>query len=342
MAFRAVFARGVNETYRALPDRGYTRMCCAALAILCGPHHTTRVSPDVAAPEPLDQKTFVAKLSRQLIGKAAEIRHALIDLAAQAEHAPIGSCLSIVDVLCALYYQYLDLDTDTPGAPSRGRVVFSKAHALLVVQPLLAELGLLPEAAYGSLATDHCRAPGVPDLGTGPGLDAAPALPGIGLGLAAGRALAAQLAGASWRVYCVLGDGECSDGAVWEAAQFAAHYQLGNLVVVLDRNALTADGPTMQVLDPEPLAGKWFNAGWDVFEIDGHAMEHVVWALETLPPPTEPKPIALLCRTTSGAGVDFMEDKVEWCRGALSPDLAAQAHASIDRFAAAKLGEVRG
>ena len=154
-------------------------------------------SPDDAASEPLDQRAFIAELSRQLIGKAAEVRHALIDLAAQADNAPIGSCLSLVDIVCALYYQFLHLDFEHEGAPHRDRVILSKAHAALTLQPVLAELGLLDAGAYGTLDADHCRAPGVPDLPCGPGLDAAPALPGTGLGLAVGRALAAQLAGDS-------------------------------------------------------------------------------------------------------------------------------------------------
>lgn len=294
------------------------------------------------ATQPLDHHAFVAELSRQLIAKAAEVRHAVLDLAAQAERAPIGSCLSLVDVLCALYYQYLNLDEGTPGRPNRDRVVFSKAHAVLAVQPLLSELGLLPAEAYATLALDNCRAPGVPNLGTGPGLDELPHLPGVGLGLAAGRALALQLARSAARVYCIMGDGECADGAVWEAAQFAAHYRLGNLVVILDRNALTAAGPTMDVVDPEPLAGRWFNAGWDVFELDGHVIEHVVWAFENLPAPTEPKPVLLLCKTASGAGVDFMRDAPDWRERGLTADELDRAKASVVAEARTRVQEVKG
>ncbi len=293
------------------------------------------------APTALDQRAFVAELSRQLIGKATELRHALIDLAAQASSAPIGGCLSLVDLACALYYQYLELDLDTPGAPGRDRIIFSKAHALLTLQPLLAELGSLDADAYGELAKDRCRAPGVPDLGPVPGLDAAPVLPGVGLGLAAGRALAGQLTQRNWRVFCLMGDGELTDGGVWEAAAFAAHYRLGNLVAILDRNGLTADGPTLDTLDPEPVAGKWFNAGWEVIEIDGNKMEHVAWALETLPPPTDPKPVLILAATQSGAGVDFMTDQGAWHRGTITPEVAAKAHASIDVHAAACLAAVK-
>ena len=305
--------------------------CLCTLALLSNAFQTTPV-PDTTepTPDPLAQRAFVAELSAHLVTKAAEVRHALIHLAAQAPTAPIGSCLSLVDLVCALYYQYLELDADTPGAPERDRIVFGKAHALLTLQPMLAELGLLPPTAYDTLDPDACLAPGVPILPAGPGLDAAPHAQGLALGLAAGRALAAQLSGHAWRVYCILGDGALADGATWEAAQFAAHYRMGNLVVLLDRNGLTADGPTMHVLDPEPVAAKWFSMGWDVIEIAGNRMDHVVWALETLPSPTAPKPVVLLAATTSGAGVDFMMDRPEWRTAHMDPDTTARAHTSID------------
>ena len=279
---------------------------------------------EAGAPDTLDQRAFIAELSRQLIAKAAEVRHAIIDLAAQRDAAPIGGCLSLVDLACALYYQFLQLDLDTPDAPNRDRVILSKAHALLALEPILAELG----CAAG--------APGAT------GLDAVATLPGTGLGLAAGRALAGQLAGRNWRVYCLMGDGELADGAVWEAAQFAAHYQLGNLVVLLDRNGLTAAGPTMQVVDPEPVAGKWFNAGWEVIEIHGNKMEHVAWALETLPPPSEPTPFCIMAATASGAGVDFMTDQATWHQGVVTAEVATRAHAAIDAYTAAAVREVKG
>jgi len=275
------------------------------------------------------------------VAKAAEVRLAVLHLAAQAPRAPIGSCLSMVDVVTALFYQYLNLDWDTPGQPNRDRVVLSKAQALLTMQPILAELGALPEEAYDTLALDNCRAPGIPNLGVGPGLDAAPHLPGLGLGIAAGHALAGQMAGAAWRTYCLMGDGECVDGAVWEAAHFAANYRLGNLVAIVDRNGMTADGPTIHRLDPEPLAGKWMTAGWDVIEIDGHRMDHIVWALEDLPAPTEPKPVVILARTASGAGVEQMRDNATWHSGVVTADLVRAARADLESFAQRQLAEIR-
>lgn len=162
------------------------------------------------------------------------------------------------------------------------------------------------------------------------GVDASTGSLGHGLSMAVGLALGARLQKKSWMTYCILGDGECNEGSVWEAAMAASHFKATNLVTFVDRNRLMIDGRTEVVMALEPFADKWKAFGFIVKEIDGHDFKDLADAIDYAH--TEKKgPVLILCNTKKGRGVDFMEDQVKWHYGSIDSELAAKAHASVDR-----------
>jgi transketolase len=261
------------------------------------------------------------ELSRRLRGHALRMVHA-----ARSSH--IGTCLSMADILAVLYDGVLRVDPARPAWPGRDRLVVSKGHGAAIVYAALAERGFFPVdrlATYcraGSALTGHINhhVPGV-DLSTGS--------LGHGLPVACGLALAARRDKAPWRVYAILSDGELDEGTAWEAALFAQHHRLDNLVVVVDYNKIQSFGRVSEVLELEPLAAKWEAFNWGVREVDGH--DHAALAAAFAAAPFTPgRPSVLLAHTVKGRGVPFMEDDLLWHYR--SPDDAelAAALAAVD------------
>ncbi|MEU1947862.1 transketolase [Streptomyces sp. NPDC020125] len=236
---------------------------------------------------------------------ARRARLRVVELAARkAIH--LGPALSLIDVLVALYIRILRRDPARPDWPDRDLLVLSKGHGVYGLYAVLAELGVL--------TTDLNELPGHPSDGI-PGIEAATGALGHGLSLASGLALGARLAGKDRRVYVITGDGELDEGSNWEAAQFAAHHRLGNLVAVVDRNRLQQEGDTEEVCALEPLTDKWRAFGWRVGECDGHdiaAIADAVTALEA-----GDGPAVLIAHTTKGRGVPFAEGDPAWHMGEL-------------------------
>jgi transketolase len=160
------------------------------------------------------------------------------------------------------------------------------------------------------------------------GVDASTGSMGHGLCQAVGMALGGRLMKKSWRVYCLVGDGECDEGSIWEAAMSASHYKLANLTGFVDRNHLSIDGNTEDVMALEPIADKWASFGWKVREVDGHDLEQLSDAIEFAQEYTE-GPVLILCNTVKGKGVDFMENDPAWHYGGLNADLVEKAKQSI-------------
>jgi transketolase len=161
-----------------------------------------------------------------------------------------------------------------------------------------------------------------------PGVDASTGSLGHGLSMAVGMAMGARFQGKSWLTYCLLGDGECDEGSVWEAAMAAHHHKIDNLITFVDRNHLMIDGPTEEVMSLEPLGDKWRAFGWNVREIDGHDYAQIGEAIEAAQR-AKGTPVVIIANTVKGKGVDFMENKVQWHYGSVDSDLAARAKASI-------------
>ncbi len=242
----------------------------------------------------------------------------------------VGPALSVIDLLATLRLTVLRDRPGRPDWPDRDRLLLSKGHGAYGLYAVLAESGVL--------AGDLHRLPGHPADGL-PGVEAATGALGHGLSLGCGMALGTRLAGRPGRIVVVTGDGELDEGTNWEAAQFAAHHRLANLVAVVDRNGLQQEGWTEDVLRLEPLADKWRAFGWSVAEADGHDPAAVRYAVTALL--DGPGPGVLLAHTIKGRGVSFMENDPGWHMGRLTAEQLSTATAELAARATARPQAVR-
>ena len=242
-------------------------------------------------------------MSRRLRGHALRMTHR-----ARASH--IGSCLSIADILAVLYGAILRVDPLRPDWAERDRLIISKGHAAAITYAALAEAGFFPVAELETYSADGGRLAGHVSK-TVPGVELSTGSLGHGLPVAAGMALAAQRAGAGWRSFCVLSDGEMDEGSNWEAIQFAQHARLSNLVAIVDYNKIQSFGRVADISDLHPLADKFRAFNWGVHELDGHDHAALHAALKS-PPPMPDRPTVLIAHTIKGKGVSFMEDTLSW------------------------------
>ncbi|ACX52944.1 Transketolase domain protein [Ammonifex degensii KC4] len=260
---------------------------------------------------------------RELERKAQLIRQHVIRMLMHAGSGHPGGSLSAVDILTALYFRVMRIDPENPQDPDRDRFILSKGHAAPALYAVLAERGFFPVSWLESLRRLGSPLQGHPDMRKVPGVEMSTGSLGQGLSVGVGMALAAKLRGSGCRVFVLLGDGECQEGQVWEAAMAAGHYRLNNLVAIVDRNRLQIDGETEKVMALEPLAAKWRAFNWSVIEIDGHNFEEIVPALERVG--YAQKPTAIIAHTVKGKGVSFMENQVDWHGVAPKPEQGIQA-----------------
>ncbi len=241
---------------------------------------------------------------------AREIRVAALHMVHKTKASHIGSGFSMADILAVLYGSVLRVTPDRMSDPHRDRLIISKGHAAATVYAALACTGffdkrLLAEySTNGSMLTGHVSA-------MVPGVEFSTGSLGHGLSVACGMALAARIDKAPWRAFCLQSDGECNEGAIWEAALFAGHHGLDNLVLMIDYNKIQSFGRVEEVLRLEPLADKWRAFGWAVAEIDGHDHAQLESRLLQLPI-AGGRPQVIICHTVKGKGVSFMEDRLEW------------------------------
>lgn len=261
--------------------------------------------------------------------KCRTIRAHIIRMLERAGSGHPGGSLSATELVTALYYGFLRQDPRRPDAPERDRFILSKGHAVPVQYAVMAERGYFPISELDTLRCIDSRLQGHPVKGTLPGIEASTGALGQGLSIAAGHALAGKLDGRDYRVWCLLGDGEIEEGQVWEAALFASHQQLGNLIAIVDANGVQLDGYTRDILNVEPLADKWSAFGWRVIEIDGNDLNQVYAAYETACHVPCSEPTCIVARTVKGKGVSFMENKVDWHGVAPNAEQAAAALAEI-------------
>jgi len=263
------------------------------------------------------------ELIKFLKNKVIDIKKKMIDLTRIAGGGHVGGSLSMMDVLVALHYHILKIDPKNPKWEERDRFVLSKGHGGIGLCPVLADLGFFPEEAMADF--NQLDSPfGIhPDMHKIPGVEMSTGSLGHGLSVCVGIGLAQRLDKAKWRVYCLLGDGECNEGSVWEAAMAAAHYKLGCLTAIVDRNMLSIDGSTEDVMALEPFADKWRAFGWNVVEIDGHNMEQILDTFENLPLVTSERPTAVIARTVKGKGISFMENDPAWHYGGIDAEKEA-------------------
>ena len=238
---------------------------------------------------------------------ARAIRRLILEQSWRARVGHIGSCLSIVEILVALYNDVLSLSNVSHA--DRDRFILSKGHAALALYATLHLKGLLSRGDIDSFLAPGSTL-GVHPEHCVPGIDFSTGSLGHGLSMGAGAALAARLQGSARRAFVLISDGECNEGSVWEAAMFAAHRKLGNLVAIIDANGQQAFGRTRDVLNTEPLAERWAAFGWHAIEVDGHDVCALANALRR--PADSEKPAVAIARTVFGKGVSFMEGQIPW------------------------------
>ncbi|MFC2175177.1 transketolase [archaeon] len=236
--------------------------------------------------------------------KAKAIRRHVCEATTTAGSGHPGGSLSAADVLATLYFHTLRHKPKEPNWPERDRFVLSKGHAAPALYAALAEAGYFPLSDLKGLRKIGHHLQGHPSMKT-PGVEACTGSLGQGLSISVGMALAARLDKRDNHIYCLVGDGECQEGQVWEAAMAASNYHLDNLTVVIDRNGLQIDGFTEDVMAIEPFAAKWRAFGWHVIKINGHNIPEIMAALAHR---EEGKPVAIIANTIKGSGVSFMEN----------------------------------
>ena len=243
---------------------------------------------------------------------ATRIRLHAVRMTHRAKSSHVGSSLSMADLLAVLYRGgVLRLTPQTIDDPDRDRLILSKGHGCAGLYAVLAECGFFPLAWLESFYLDGARLAGHATSDGIPGVEVSTGSLGHGLSIACGLALAGKRDRRPYRVFTVLSDGECDEGSTWEAALFAPHHRLDNLVAIVDYNKIQSLGHVKDVLDLEPLGAKWAAARWAVREIDGHDLGQLQETL--LQVPFEPgKPSCVIAHTVKGKGVSFMEDKLLW------------------------------
>jgi len=247
--------------------------------------------------------TELESISRAIRSKVVEMSHA-----SGAPH--LGSALSCVDILVALYWGPLRVDPAHAQKSDRDRLILSKGHAVSALYTTLAFRGFIPMEQLDSFCKPGRNLPEQPSPGCAPGVEWATGSLGHGLSVGLGMAIAGRIVGdKSSSVYCLLSDGECNEGSVWEAALFAPTQKLSTLTAIIDYNKWQATGRSQEVTALEPLKQKWSSFGWDTHEIDGHS--HVELS-DALAAPSGGKPKAIIAHTVKGKGVSFMEDDNNW------------------------------
>ncbi len=274
-------------------------------------------------------------ISEQEIKELEEIakntRKDIVNVTEWAGGAHIGGALSMVEILVILYYKYMNIDPKDPEKADRDRFILSKGHGGVGFAPVLARKGYFD---FDTLKTfNQFKSPFGMHLDGKKvkGVDVSTGSLGHGLPIAVGLALGARLKKESWKTYCILGDGECNEGTIWEAAMSASQFKTTNMITFVDRNRLMIDGATEEVMGIEPFADKWTAFGFIVKEVDGHSFKELSEAID-FAHNQDDAPVVIIANTKKGRGIDYMEDNVKWHYGSMNSTLAEQARESIDKM----------
>lgn len=252
-----------------------------------------------------------ATLKKQLEITATKVRMGIIEGVFNAKAGHPGGSLSVADTLTYLYMARMNVDPSNPTMADRDRLVLSKGHTAPALYAVLAQRGFFPVEELKTLRKIGSRLQGHPVMNKVPGVDMSTGSLGQGVSAACGMALSGKISNDTYKVYAILGDGEIQEGQVWESAMFAAHYQLDNLVYVVDNNNLQIDGPVTEVMNPHPIDEKFEAFGWHVIKINGHDFDEIEKAFneaETI----ANQPTVIIQKSVKGKGVSYMENNVAW------------------------------
>ena len=253
-------------------------------------------------------KTYDVKQLKKI---AREARIDVIKMLAQAGSGHPGGSLSEIDILVSLYTHVMKYDPKNLCLGDRDRFVLSKGHGIPGLYAVMAQVGYWSREELQTLRVLDSPFQGHPDRCKLPGLETSTGSLGQGLSIAVGFALASKLDGDTFRVYCLIGDGESQEGQIWEAALSAGKYKLDNLVCILDYNKAQIDGYVKDIMPLEPIADKWRSFGWHVIPVNGHDFDELIHAFDEAKT-VKGKPTFILADTVKGKGVSFMENVVDW------------------------------
>ncbi len=286
---------------------------------------------------PLEKKEWLA-----LEKKANELRALCLQTTLDAGSGHIGGGMSSIDIMTILYHKFMKIDPKKADWADRDRFIMSKGHAGIAHAGVLADKGYVDKKDLKTFNLTGSKMGIHLDSLKVPGVDASTGSLGHGLPMAIGMALAARLQKKDFLTYCVLGDGECNEGSVWEAAMAAAHFRVTNLITFVDRNKCMIDGPTENVMALEPFADKWKAFGFEVIEIDGHDFRQlndaIAKAIENAK--TGTKPVLILANTIKGEGIDFMAGDYKWHYGAIDNAKFKTAQESLEKYYQARVARV--
>lgn len=248
----------------------------------------------------------------QLKEKSKWLRRELFEMVVRSKKGHIPSSYSCIEMIIALFYGgYFNHSAQNPSSPDRDRILISKGHAAMVLYPVLADLGYFPASELEKFTKPDglLRMYGDNSI---PGIESITGSLGHGFGIGTGFALRAKRDYKNFKTYVILGDGECYEGSIWEAAMFASHHELDNLIAIVDRNKLCIMDETEKCIRLESLEQKWEAFGWHTLSINAHSYEEVLSALEEVKQNKTKKPVAIIAHSIKGKGISFMENQPLW------------------------------
>jgi len=263
--------------------------------------------------------------------KADELRRLTLDTTFWAGSGHIGGGLSVFDILTVLYHKYMNIKVDQPKWEDRDRLILSKGHAGVAYAPLLCDLGFNDKEQLKTFNLTNSKMGIHLDSNKVVGVDASTGSLGHGLSIAVGTALAARVLKKDYKTFCILGDGECDEGANWEAAMTAAHFKVTNLISFVDRNKCMIDGRTEDIMNLEPFCDKWASFGFIVKEIDGNNIKEICEAVDFAYENKTDKPVMIVANTKKGCGIEFIEDDYRWHYGAFDEEKYEKAKVELDK-----------
>ena len=267
----------------------------------------------------------------QLQNKCVDLKKNVISMIYKAQSGHPGGSLSIAEFVTACYWHAMDVDPKNPRWEDRDRFVLSKGHTCPAQYAALAMKGFFDMSVLDTLRKEGSILQGNPDMKKCPGIDISTGSLGQGFACATGMAIAAKIDGKKYRVFCAIGDGECNEGEIWEAAGTAHKYKLDNLIAFVDWNNLQLDGTCEEIMPPVDLTKKFEAFGFEVWQIDGNDMAAVVKALDEAMAAENGLPKCIVGKTVKGKGVSYMENQCSWHGTAPNEEQYKQAMAELDK-----------
>lgn len=257
-----------------------------------------------------------------------KIRKRLLDIIYKSKHGHIGGSLSSVEIETVLYFRIMNVSSERINDPDRDRFILSKGHSVEAYYAVLEHAGFITKELTDSYGSFNSLLAGHPTKKT-PGVELNSGALGHGLSYGVGLALAAKMDKRSYTTYVLMGDGEQGEGSIYEAAMSAGHYELDNLVAIIDRNTLQISGKTEKVMSLEPMRERWEAFGWEVFDVDGNDIKSLIETIENFDKQNK-KPKMIIAHTTKGCGISFMEKVAKWHHGVPNDEQYAEAIAEIE------------